>query len=195
MATEKDAQIFTCGVVQYSMSSGKFEAADIPTLTKTAYAAFCEVFGPPTKETAPPPRPSPAPSQGPFRASQPWQAAPPAASPGNPDVPMETKSFSMWGGDKCYLFDYKEALWSDLVAAAQNGDVTIKAALEKAAKAGLGKDPQWHKANAKRIGRAKACLKIIADGQRTSAPLPPQQAEPPAWLVNEAEWQPGDGDQ
>lgn len=183
MATEKDAQIFVSGVTQYSMSSGKFEAKDIPTLAKTAYAAFCEVFGAPAPEASHAPRVAPATSQGPFRASP-----PPAASAGNPDVPMETKSFSMWGGDKCYLFDYKEALWTDLVTAAQNGDVTVKAALEKAAKAGLGKDPKWHSANAKRIGRAKACLKIIADGQRVSAPMPPTPH------LTEADWSAADSE-
>lgn len=180
MATEKDAQIFVSGVTQYSMSSGKFDAAAIPVIAQTAYDAFCAVFGKPTPDAAPPPRPAPAASQG-YQAVRPM-AGPQNAPTGNPDVPMETKSFSMWGGDKCYLFDYKDALWTDLVTAAQNGDATVKAALENAAKAGLGKDPKWHAANAKRIGRAKACLKIIADGQRVSAPM--QEAEWPADMAD-----------
>lgn len=179
----KDLQIFVTGVVGRAMGSGKFDAAAIGTLTQAAVETFLSDIAP---RLAQAPRPAPAASQG-YQAVRPM-AGPQNAPTGNPDVPMETKSFSMWGGDKCYLFDYKDALWTDLVTAAQNGDVTVKAALEKAAKAGLGKDPKWHSANAKRIGRAKACLKIIADGQRVSAPMPPTPH------LTEADWSAADSE-
>ena len=172
MATEKDAQIFVSGVTQYSMSSGKFASSEILEIARNAYAAFCDVFGKPTAEPAYAPSHAPSASQGPQRPN--WQAAAQAISgPGAP-IPPEPKNLTLWGGDKAFLGwkdkaafgkPQPEVCWGEWLGAAAEGDQDAKKLLEKAAAADPYKgDPKWHSANIKRIARAKACLKLLAEG-------------------------------
>jgi hypothetical protein len=151
-----DLQIFVTGIVGRAMGSGQFtDPTSIAGLTKEAVAAFQEHLAPHlAKETS---APSPAPS-----AAQGHQRAP--SGGGNNDVPPESKSFSLWGGDKSYIFGRNEAIWADLHGEAREGNQETLELLTKAAAASLGKDPKWHTANARRIGRAKAILAMLKNG-------------------------------
>lgn len=165
MATEKDIQIFCSGVTQYAMSSGKFDLEDLPKIADTAYDWFVGKFGKPTAYEAPVRSPSPSASQGPQAANAPgrvdWHAGAQAVAAGGGDIPPEAKSFNLWGGDLNYLYGREKETWADVLGKAQEGDDAARQALEKQAKAGLGKDPNWHEANKKRIARAKACLAML----------------------------------
>lgn len=176
MATEKDAQIFVSGVTQYSMSSGKFGIEDIPLIAQSAYNAFSAVFGPPTAEAAPPPRPAP----GAFQRPQAAPAAPP------PVIPPETKPFQMWGGDKAYYgkttdmmygFPIREVDWSTWLDQAARGDRKAKQVLEIMAGGNPNSgDPRYFKNNCSKIARAKACLQMLAQGHQAPAEMegPPE---------------------
>jgi hypothetical protein len=173
MEKSTDMMIFVTGVVGRSMGSGKFEGDDIDMLTQRALDAFQTHLAPRLAQSPPLPRPSPGASQGPQRAS--WKAGPAAVASGG-DVPPETKSLSVWGGDKAYLFEDNERVWGDWLGAAQDGDPAAREALEKAARAKLGDDPKWHKNNARRIARAKACLALLDRTQSAPEGQPYDQA-------------------
>lgn len=153
-------QIYVTGVVGRSMGSGQFGAEHIDGLTKAAVDAFKAHLAP---EMFPPqqsPRPAPGASQAPQRAS---------GSGGfkNNDVEPETKPFSMWGGDKSYVFGRNDAIWGDLLGEAQEGSQEAVELLKKTANGKIGDDPKWQSNNAKRIARAKACLLMLESGKTT----------------------------
>lgn len=158
MATEKDAQIFVSGVTQYWGSSGKFGVEDMRRIAQEAYDTFCAVFGSPTVETASTPRPSPGASQGPQKPD--WKAGVAQVAAGG--VQPETKPFSMWGGDKAYIYPQNDKLWADWLSEAKEGNAAAAAAIEKAAKADPGEATgKWYNANCRRIARARACLDML----------------------------------
>lgn len=158
----KDMLIFVTGVVGRAMGSGTLGSVQIGELTKAALAAFEEHLAPKLAQSAPTPRPAPSASGGPQKPD--WHAGAAALASGDNGIPAETKPFSMWGGDKAYIFGRDGAIWGDLLAEAQDGNQSTLESLRKAAAASLGKDPKWHNANAKRIARAKACL-AMCQGQ------------------------------
>ena len=157
----QDMMIFVTGVVGRAMGSGQFGAEHIPTLVQSALAAFQEHLAPKLAEAPSPPRSAPSASGG-FQKPN-WKGGAAAIAAGG-DIPAETKPFSMWGGDKSYLFGRSDATWADILGEAQDGNTATRELLEKAARAGLGDDPKWHKNNARRIGRAKTCLAMLAGG-------------------------------
>lgn len=156
----KDLLIWCTGIVGRAMGSGTVGHAQLGDWTKAALAAFEEHLAPRLAQSAPAPRPAPSASGGPQKPD--WKAAAEAlGGSGDNGVPAETKPFSMWGGDKAYIFGRDGVIWADLLAEAQDGNASTLESLQKAARASLGKDPKWHNANAKRIARAKACLQMI----------------------------------
>jgi len=163
MATETDQRIFVCGVTQYAMSSGKFEADDIVRLAERARDAFVALWGQPTPDATYAPRPSPGGFQRPRTASAPQATIQP-----------ETKPFSVWGGDRAYFgktgqeaygMPIREVDWALWVDQAAKGDSRAKQALEIMAKGTIGDEPKWHRANTMKIARAKACLAMLQNGQ------------------------------
>lgn len=155
----KDMLIFVTGVVGRAMGGGAFDASHVGVLTQDALAAFEEHLAPKLAQSAHAPRPAPSASGGPQKPD--WRAGAAAIAEGGSGIGPETKSFSIWGGDKAYIFGRDGVIWADLLAEAQDGNQDTIEALKKAAAAGLGKDPKWHSANGKRIARAKACLQMI----------------------------------
>jgi hypothetical protein len=160
---QKDLSIFVTGVVGRAMGSGKFGHMDIPDLTKAALDAFQEHLAPKLAQSAPAHSPPPGASGGPQKPD--WHAGAAAVAGGGNGVQPETKSFSIWGGDKSYVFGRNDAIWADLLGEAQEGNAGTLELLKKTANGPLGEDPKWHKNNARRIGRAKACLAMLAQKQ------------------------------
>lgn len=163
--SQQDLLIFVTGVVGRAMGSGSFTSPSaIQELTQEALAAFQEHIAPKLSQQPPAHSPSPGASQGPQKAN--WQAGAQAVSGGGNGVAPETKSFTLWGGDKAYLRENRDVLWADWLGTAQSGDVAARAALEKATKESIGTDPKWHRANTMRIARAKACLEMLQGQQQ-----------------------------
>lgn len=148
MPTEKDLQIFCCGVVQYAMSSGKFEADDILKLAERAHDAFVAVLGKPDS--------APAPQQP--HSPQPGHSAMPT-----PSMP-ESLDFNIWKGDKCGHWDgsVRDVAWEFLLEKAKAKDEKALKAINDMAVNDPG-DPaaRWYKSNVKRVSRAKTLLLML----------------------------------
>lgn len=162
MSDMQSCLIYVTGVVGRSMGSGKFASSDMLDLTRNAYAAFCDVFGKPEAQSLQRPNPHPSASQWPQKPD--WKTGAAELAGGGNGIAPEPMSFDIWGGDRAYIFGDNNKLWATWLAEAQEGNEKSIKALENASKAGLGDDPKWHKANAKRIARAKACLGMLKQG-------------------------------
>lgn len=193
MPEPKDLQIFCCGVVQYSMSSGKFGPDDILPLTKAAMLAFTEVFGmTEVKRYDPPATPRhqyvvPLAGDVPQRVGSAQSVGSVAREVvGQNDVPAsDERGFAKWGswGARCFVFGknaqcpnfgkpWNEVTWEEFLQMATNEDAQALKALNRMANDEL-KGGQWEKQNRARIANAKCVLgmarKMKADAEASES--------------------------
>ena len=151
MPTEKDIQIFCCGVINNAIQSGQCNMALMQEWLDHAKQAFINTFG--KVEEAPAP-------QLPY--------SPPSA-PKMVPIPMPTlpegKPFDMWRKDKCSHWNksMRDATWEWLLDQAKKPDGLQALTTLKEMAANDPGDPadKWYKANVRRVERAKAVLLMV----------------------------------
>ena len=153
MPTEKDIQIFCCGVINNAVQSGQCNLAGIQDWLDHAKQAFINTFG--KVEDAPAPQLPYSPPSGPERMV-------PMPMPSLP----EGKPFEIWRKDQCGHWNksMREATWEWLLETAKKPDgLQAMTALKELAASDPGDTSgKYYKSNLKRVERAKAVLLMVS---------------------------------